>query len=161
MKYILICVFAVIAMILAEYFANLDVYNSEIRSIRNNYKNVVSIDLNKFVKFYKVNPKKYDFSKINTKFKYIPNPILYHPKNSLNSDSYELIFLKYREYKKFLRFYKKLKEKMNDNISDETMMGYLNDVQKDINNLKRQAKSYVDESLEIVNEVKNRRKNNV
>lgn len=41
------------------------------------------------------------------------------------------------------------------------MIRYLNDIQRDIDGLKNQGKSYIDESLKIVNEVKDRRKNNV
>ena len=157
-------ILGIIAVILLEYFGNLYNYNLRIKSIKDNFKNVIPIEFDKFVKFYRINPNKYNFSRINTNFKWRPDFIIYHPttdKISYAPDNYRLIFIKYREYKKFLRFYKKLKEKMNDGVSDETMMGYLNDVQRDIDDLKRQKKSYINKSLEISSEIKDRRRNNV
>lgn len=67
----------------------------------------------------------------------------------------------YRDYKKALEFYKQIQMQEENNKRKDWAMDYLSSVQNDINEVKRQAKSYVDESLEIVNKVKDRRKNNV
>lgn len=164
MMIFLISISAVIITILFEYFDSLSGYNSGINLIKNSYINVIVIDFSKFIQFYKVNPSKYDFSKIDINFKTFPSPIMYYPSTNITNSKlnyYNIIFSKYGDYKKFLKFYKNLERKTKNNISDETMIGYLNDIQRDIDSLRNQGKSYIDESLKIVNEVKDRRKNNV
>lgn len=135
------------------YLEKLISYNSRIGSIRNNYKNVITIDFDKFIKFYRINPKKYDFSRINIKLEEFPEFILYNPDlniDNFDSNKYRLIFPKYREYKKFLKFYENLKKEMSKNISEENMVGYLTDVQKDINRIKEQVTLYINKSLDII-----------
>lgn len=100
----LISIFAVIITILFEYFASLSGYNSRINSIKNCYRNVIVIDFSKFIQFYKVNPNKYDFSKIDIGFKTFPSPIMYYPSTNITNSTlnyYNIIFSKYGDYKKF------------------------------------------------------------
>ena len=133
-----------------EYKSSRKEYNKYIGDLIKHFENVIEIEFEKFKSFYIICPKKYDFSDLKNR-KYI----CYFSEKELKC--YLLVF-SYIDYKKALEFYKQIQTQKENNRRKDWVMGYLNNVQNDINEAKRQAKSYVDEFLKIVNEVKNRSK---
>lgn len=125
------------------------VYNKYIKNTEKQYKNVVKIGFDQFKKFYNISQNKYNFSD----FKH-ENFILYFSENEM--EYYVLVF-SYRDYNKVVKFYdQNIKEKKIDKRKDCTI-NYLNNVQNDINEVKKQAKSYVDESLEIIDNLRRKK----
>lgn len=138
-------------------------YNEQIEYIEEKYKNIVKIEFDKFKNFYNISPEKYELKDLKDNFYVVYFSDLECKENTLwpylkeKLPIYLLVF-SYRDYKRAIKFYNQIENEKEKNRKERYIVNYLNSVQNDINEIKKQAKSYVDESLKIVNEVKNRSK---
>lgn len=114
---------------------------------------IIKISFRRFRLFYGLNPDRYIMEKDLVKVKEDPNKDLY-------SIILEFSFFGNILYKMFRKTNSYIKKKKKDfEIKYNNTQEYLNLVNKDINKTKEYAKSYVDESKEIIDSL--RRKNNV
>lgn len=115
----------------------------------------IKISFHRFRLFYSVNPDRYIMEKDVVKVKEDPDIDFY-------SIILEFSFIGNILYKIFKKTNDYITKKKKDSeIKYNNMQEYLNLVNKDIEKTKEYAKFYVNKSLKIVNEMRDRRKNNV
>lgn len=116
-----------------------------LKEMKNRYNNnLITIDYPEFVKFFNISPEKYNLSKI--KYGYI----IYKNKN----EDFVLVFNKKRDWRKALKQYEYLKLQQENDKSAKIRAKYLNNVISDVRCAKEKAKSYIDESQEIIKKLK-------